>query len=312
MVLTLIVTGPTGSGKNTVAHRMARRLGGEIISMDSMKVYQGMDIGTAKPDGRMRREVPYHLVDVVEPSGTFSLGDYIKQALDTAAAIHGRGRPAILVGGTPLYLNGLVKGFCPAPKGDPAVRADMDARIARDGLDALHHELKRVDPRAGEKIHPHDKRRITRALEVYYQTGVAFTEFWKASVIRLPPGSFQLFGLFWPRPVLYRRINERVDRMVGSGLFMEAEWVLSRFPEPSRTARQCIGYKEIWDGLAAGQSVDEIRETIKLDTRRFARKQLTWFRGFPGLTRLDPSFQDASALSDRLIRMATCGCPALR
>lgn len=282
-MLTIVLTGPTCSGKGRVAAELARALGAELISLDSMKVYRHMDIGTAKPAAELRREVPFHLIDVVDPCDEYSTGRYVREALQCAAEIHARGRPALFAGGTPLYLRALVRGFCPAPGGDPAERARMEERIAAEGLAALYEELRKVDPAAASRIHPNDKRRITRALEVQRASGVPVTELWKNTDLKLPPGTFRLLGIQWPREELYARIDARVDRMAAAGLFEEACAVAERFPARSRTARQCIGYREIWEALEKPEAEPRaaIVDRIKRNTRHFARKQLTWFRGFP-------------------------------
>ncbi len=302
-MLTVVVTGTTGSGKGAVAYELARLLGGEIISLDSMKVYRGMDIGTAKPDSRRRGAIPHHLLDVVEPSEEFSLGRYVREALRTCGEIHGRGNAAVFVGGTPLYLRALVKGFCPAPEGDPVLRRKLKERSERNGLSALYGELQEVDPESAAQVHPNDRRRIMRSLEVYYLTGTPFTELWKHSVIKLPPASYRIFGITWPRELLYRRINERVDRMALSGLFREAAHVSTSFPSLSPTVLQCIGYKEIWQGEREKWGREEIVELIKRNTRRFSRKQMTWFRHFPEIEWISPLHASPHQIARRLAGM---------
>ncbi len=303
-MLTIIITGPTCSGKGRAAVELARALDAEIVSLDSMKVYRHMDIGTAKPPAALRVERPFHLIDIVDPCEEYSTGRYVRDALRCLAEIRARGRPAIVAGGTPLYLRALVRGFCPAPRGDAEERARMEARIAAEGLEALYEELRRVDPAAARKIHPNDKRRITRALEVHRASGVPFTELWKRSVPGLAPGSFRLLGIAWPREALCRRIEERADRMAAAGLFEEARAVAAMFPARSRTAAQCIGYREIWDAMEGMDSEAAVLERIKTNTRRFARKQLTWFRGFPEIEWLAAEGRSASAVAmDALDRL---------
>jgi tRNA dimethylallyltransferase len=278
---TLVITGPTCSGKGAVAHALAQRLAAEIVSLDSMKVYRHLSIGTAKPPEDWRRAVPYHLIDIVDPTEEWSTGQFVRAALDRLADIHARGRLGIVVGGTPLYLWGLVRGFCPAPRSDPGVRAALAERADREGLAALHEELSRIDPAAARRIHPNDRRRITRALEVHIQTGKPFTEFWQESVLRMAPGTYRMAGIAWPRDQLYDRIDRRVLCMVEAGLLAEADGVRARFSPLSATVRQCIGYREIWDGRDRGATEAAIVAQIQLHTRHFARKQGTWFKRFP-------------------------------
>ena len=296
-MLTIILTGPTGSGKGRAAVELSRALDAEIVSLDSMKVYRHMDIGTAKPPAALRGERPFHLIDIVDPCEEYSVGRYVRDALRCLAEIHARGRPAVVAGGTPLYLRALVRGFCPAPRGSAEERARMEAQIAAEGLQALYEELRRVDPAAARVIRPHDKRRITRALEVHRAGGVPFTELWKRSVPGLAPGSFRLFGIAWPREELYRRIDARAERMAADGLFEEARRVAAAFPARSRTASQCIGYREIWEASGGTDSEAAVLERIKRNTRRFARKQLTWFRGFPELEWLAAGGRKASEVA---------------
>jgi tRNA dimethylallyltransferase len=255
----------------------------------------------------LRRDVTFHCIDVVDPCDEYSTGRYVRDALRCAAEIHERGRAALFAGGTPLYLRALVRGFCPAPRGDPAERARMEERIAAEGLGALYEDLRRVDPEAAAKIHPNDKRRITRELEVQRASGVPFTELWKRSELRLPPGGFRILGIQWPREELYRRIDARVDRMAAAGLFEEARAVAARYPARSRTAWQCIGYREIWEAMERNEEDAAVIELIKRNTRHFARKQLTWFRGFPEIEWIAAEGKSAAdAAAEALRRLDAC------
>jgi tRNA dimethylallyltransferase len=302
---TIVVTGPTCSGKGAVAHALAQLVDGEVISLDSMKVYRSMNVGTAKPSESWRHAVPYHMIDLVDPSEEYSAGRYVREALTTAAAIHERGKHAIFAGGTPLYLWGLVRGFCPAPPGDPVARARLAERAQSEGLPALHDELARVDPGAAAKIHPHDRRRILRALEVHAITGKPFTEFWRNSVMQLAPGSYEIFGLSWPREELYRRINGRVVSMVEAGLIAEADAIAAAFAPLSKTVLQCIGYREVWEGRARGDSDEAMVARIQLHTRHFARKQGTWFRRFPEIRWIEVAGRRAADVAGE-IRRTVC------
>ena len=287
----IFITGPTAGGKGAVAHQLARRIGGEIVAVDSMKLYREMDVGTAKPAASLRAEVPYHLIDFVDPGQDFSVGQYLPMALRAVEEIEGRGRPAILCGGTALYLNALVNGLVGAPAADWELRRRLIAEGESQGTAALHARLRTLDPAAAEKIDAHDLRRIVRALEVRQVTGQPISEVWKGTAPGLEPGSYFLVGISWDRRALYRRIDERVLRMVRDGLFEEALRLTSRqFRIPhsafrisplGRAASQCIGYKEILAGEKTGQPREEVIAAIQRRTRRFAKQQLTWFRRFP-------------------------------
>ena len=307
----VIVTGPTCSGKGEVAYRLAQLLDGEIISLDSMKVYRSMDIGTAKPSSSRRRRVRYHLLDVVDPDEEYSVGRYIRDALAAAAEIFARGKRPIFAGGTPLYLRGLLRGFCPAPPSDPELRGDLQRRAESEGSGALHAELARADPQAAAKIHPNDRRRIIRALEVYLMTGRPFTEFWRRSVLRLPAGSYSVFGIRRPREEIYERINVRVERMVQAGLFEEARSVSERFSPLSRTVLQCIGYREIWQGMERGERREAIVRKIQRNTRHFARKQGTWFKRFSEIRWIPAEEDDPERIALRIAREVRFGIPSL-
>ena len=298
----VIVTGPTCSGKGRVALELAHLRGAEIVSLDSMKVYRVLDIGTAKPDRETREGMACHLIDVVDPSEEYSLGRYMREALAVVADIERRGMTAVIVGGTPLYLRALVRGFCPAPGADAELRAALEDAIAARGLSALHEELRVVDPEAAARIHPHDRRRMIRALEVRAHAGKPLTALWRDSTLKLAEGTYRLYGLSWPRDVLYGRIEARVDRMVAAGLFSEAREAAARYPVLSRSVRQCIGYREIWEGDARGRPREEIIAAIKLHTRRFARKQLTWFRHFTEIEWLDVQGQPPDRLACAMAR----------
>lgn len=283
--LLAVITGPTASGKGEVAHRLARRTGCEIICMDSMKVYREMDVGTAKPSTRRRAEVPYHLVDIVDPEVDFSVGDYLERLEATLEDIERRGAAAVLVGGTALYLKACLHGFRKGPPADWDLRVRLKGIAREHGTEALHSRLAALDPKAAGKIHARDLRRIVRALEVLETTGQPISDGWDWDGTATEPGpvpaSTRIFGLEWDRGQLYRRIDARVDAMVARGLFAEVERLSRRSPPLSRSASQSIGVKEVLAGHAAGLRDDEIITRIQQGTRRFAKSQLTWFRKLP-------------------------------
>lgn len=275
------LVGATASGKGEVAFRLAGLTGAEIISLDSMKVFRGMDIGTGKPAAERRRAVRYHLLDIVDPWEPFSVGDYVRLALGAVADIEARGGRALLAGGTGLYLRALVEGIFEGPARDRSLHARLEEDLRRDGAPALWERLRREDPGAAARIHPHDARRILRALELVARTGRRLGELWRGSALRLPPGSYTIFGLALPRASLYRRIDRRAEAFFRAGLVEEVRGLASDPRGLGREASQAIGYREILEGLRSECAPEAMLEIVQRDTRRLAKRQLTWFRKFP-------------------------------
>lgn len=277
--LTFII-GCTGSGKGSVGRELARRTGGEIVSLDSMKVYRRMNVGTAKPSTEIRREIPHHLIDVVEPAEDFSVARYVEFAERVIADIQARHKPVFVVGGTPLYLKALTEGLFEGPSADPAIRARLQQEALEHGTDALHRRLVQIDPTAADRIHPNDLRRIVRALEVHELTGQPISELqaqWDQGRTRY---DYVLIGLRRDREDQNRRTNGRVHRMIDEGLVDEVGSLLAE-PEPlSRAARQALGYAEIIQHLTGKLSLADAVEMIKINTRQFAKAQRTWFKRF--------------------------------
>ncbi len=297
----IFLTGPTASGKGSVAYQLAGILGGEVVVVDSMKVYREMDIGTAKPSVERRSRVPYHMVDMIDPAHNFSVGEYLPLALQAIEEIERRGRPVILCGGTALYLNAMVHGLFCGPGADWELRGVLMDQCDARGTAEIHALLAREDPAAARKIHPNDRRRIVRALEVRLRTGMPLTELWQGRALRLEPESLFFAGMGWDRQELYRRIDARVLRMVREGLLPEARKLFQRSGGIGRAARQCIGYKEIFWGDRQGMSEAEIIARIQQRTRRFAKQQLTWFRRFP-IRWFEPGkMEDSEALAKRIL-----------
>ncbi len=297
----IVVTGPTASGKGALAFEIARRIGGEIISMDSMKVYRELDVATAKPSPERRTEVPYHLIDIVNPEESFSAGDYLPLLRRAIEEVAGRGRLAIVTGGTALYLKAFLEGFRTGPAADWELRNRLTAEGSAAGPEALHERLRAIDATAASKIHPRDLRRIVRALEVQEKTGAPISKDWKWGQGQKLPSSVRVFGLDWPRAALYRRIDLRVETMAARGLFEEALRLKERNPPLSLTASQAMGYKEIWEGTLLGRSPDDIVRRIQRGTRRFAKSQLTWFRKLP-VEWIQPEGElDPQALADAVL-----------
>ena len=301
-VITII--GCTASGKGTLARTLADRLGAEIISIDSMKVYRGMDIGTAKPGSAERAAIPHHLIDVADPWEAFSVARFVDLADQAVFEIHRRNRPVIAVGGTILYFQCFYQGLFEGPTADPRIRAKIRQRAATEGLEALHAELAQVDSEAASRIHRNDLRRIERALEVYQLTGTPISELqrqWSSATIRRPDWTWTLIGLRRPREVANRRINERVRRMVSAGLVEEARRIWSDPHGVSTQARQAVGYAELFEHFAGRLTLDEAIEQIKIHSRQLAKQQRTWLKRLENVHWIDVSEGTASnSLLDRI------------
>ena len=286
----IAILGCTASGKGTVARTLAARINAEIISVDSMKVYRGMDIGTAKPTAVQRGDIPHHLIDVADPSESFSAARFVELADRAVAEIHGRGRPIIAVGGTVLYFKCFYEGMFAGPSADPAIRAELRTRAAREGLEALHAELTRIDPTAAERIHRNDLRRIERALEVYQLTGTPISELqrqWDSSKIRRPDLDWQLIGLRREKETASRRINDRVHRMIDAGLVEEAHKIRSNPRGLGDQAARAVGYAELFEHFAGKMALDDAIERIKINSRRLAKQQRTWLKRQTGINWID-------------------------
>jgi tRNA dimethylallyltransferase len=293
---TLILTGPTGSGKSGLALELAERLGAEIVSMDSMALYRRMDIGTAKPTPDERRRVPHHLIDVLDPWESASVAWWLERAAVCCQDITRRGRRPLFVGGTPLYLKVLLHGLFDGPPADEASRCRLSEEAAAGGGSSLHARLAAVDPVSAARLHPNDLRRIIRALEVWELTGRPIsawqTQWESGSGVRgqesgdRSQGSVQLtpeqcLWLDLPRAELYARIDARVERMIAEGLVEEVR-ALRRLERPlSREAAQALGYKEMFGHLDGRASLEETIRHIQTRSRRFAKRQISWFRHLP-------------------------------
>jgi len=278
---TLMLTGPTGSGKSALGVTLAERLGAEIVSMDSMTLYRGMDIGTAKPDAEQRRRVPHHLLDVYDPWESASVADWLERAAACCRDIESRGRRVLFVGGTPLYLKTLLGGLFDGPPANAEVRDRLAQEAEQLGRPALHERLARVDPETARRLHPNDLRRVVRALEVWELTGQPLSR-WQGQWAKAAPGpENRCLWLDRPRDELYRRIDARVEQMVAAGLVEEVR-DLRQLPQPiSREASQALGYKEMFDYLDGRASLAETIRQIQTRSRQFAKRQLTWFRHIP-------------------------------
>ena len=287
--MTIVLTGPTASGKSALALELALRLGGEIVSADSAQVYRGMDVGTAKPDAATRARVPHHLLDLVEPTESYSAARFAADARAAIAAIRARGRVPIVAGGTMLYVKALLEGLSSLPPADPAVRAAIDAEAAARGWPAMHAELARVDPVTAARLEPGDAQRIQRALEVHRLTGEPLSArqgrraagpALDATVIALMPGD---------RARLHRDIAARFDAMLAAGLVDELAALRRRHTlDPAMPSMRCVGYRQAWAFLDGAIDRATLREQGIAATRQLARRQLTWLRAGPAEGALDP------------------------
>ena len=297
----LAVVGPTATGKTALGVRLARRFGGEIISADSMQIYRGLDIGTAKVTPAEAEGVPHHCVDILPPEAAFSVADFTALAGRLAAEIDARGRLPILVGGTGLYIQSFLYGVrFTEEKAPDGLREQLAAELAARGPAALYAELQAADPDAAAAIHPNNHLRVLRALEHYRATGRRLSEQKAASLPAQRPYRTLVLGLdFAARSDLYRRIDLRVDRMMAQGLLAEAETVYRR-RDCYRTAAQAIGYKEFFPYFAGQAPLDACVEQLKQASRRYAKRQLTWFRHMDGVVWLAADAPDLAARAERL------------
>ena len=275
----LCLLGPTAVGKTEIAIQLAQHLDAEIVSVDSRQIYRQMDIGTAKPTAEEQQAARHHLIDCVDISQTFSVADYQSLADTAIADIQNRGKRVLLVGGAGLYFRAVVDGLFEGPGADPLRRERLEQEAAQHGVDILHERLRACDPASADRIHPNNLVRVIRALEVYELTGIPMSQHqqqWHQESQRYP---FIAFCLTMPRALLYRRIEQRVDVMLANGLIAEVESLLVAGHARDTTALRSFGYKELIAYLDGECTYLKAVEQLKQNTRRFAKRQLTWFRG---------------------------------
>jgi len=282
-----LILGVTALGKGRLAFELAQSLGAEIISIDSMKVYRRMDIGTAKPPAEARQHIKYHLIDIIEPSDSFSVAAFLDAASQAIEQIKGRNKPVVAVGGTALYIKALLYGLFKGPGTDKQIRAELTARAQVEGLTELHRELTKIDPVAAEHISPNDSRRIIRALEVYQLTGKPISSLQKQWDRRDVKHDWTIIGLRREKTDTNGRINKRVKKMIAAGFVNEVKSLLAEEKPLSRQARCAIGYAEIIEYLSGHINLEEAVELIKKNTRRLAKNQRTWFKTFKNVHWLD-------------------------
>lgn len=277
--LILCVVGPTASGKTKLSIELAKRYDGEVLSCDSMQIYRGMTIGTAKPTPEEMDGVPHHMIDVADPGEAFSVSRYVEMADPIVQDILSRGKTCVIVGGTGLYVDSLIAGRSFAPFPETGKRQELEALAAEQGIDAVLDILRRHDPDSAARLHPSDQRRIIRAAEVWLETGKTITQHNRETQAIPPKYSPLWLGLdFTDRAELYARIDRRVDLMMAGGLIEEIQSLLHNGTPPTATALQAIGYKEPMAALRGEMTMAEAVDKIKQESRRYAKRQLTWFR----------------------------------
>ena len=295
-----VLAGPTASGKTEVAVELALGLDAEVISVDSMKVYRGMDVGTAKPSVEERRGVNYHLMDIRSPDGSYSASEFVRDADAAVKEIASRGKAVLMEGGTALYLKAFAEGLFEGPSASEELREKLEREAFEKGVENLHGRRRKADPDAAERIHRRDLRRIVRALEVHELTGgpiSALQQQWGRT-----RNGLELFwaGLAWPRELLYGRINRRVDRMMGMGLLDEVREIDSEAGFGKQSS-QAVGYRELLEHLRGWHSLERAVQLVKRHTRRFARHQMTWFKKFRGVRWVEMEEEKAGQAADEIL-----------
>ncbi len=284
----LIIAGPTASGKKKIAFDAAERFDGEIISADSRKVYRYLDIGTAKPSLDARARIPHHLIDILDPDEPFSCGEWVLRASEIARDIVSRGKLPIISGGTGFYIKAFMHGLSEGIEADSEVRERLQRELADSGTPAMYAKLAAVDPVRARELHENDSFRILRALEVYYSNGRTFTECRTSDVVS--GGEYDYFSIVVEkeRAALYRSVNNRVDDMVARGLVEELKSVLEKPYRRDLTALDTVGYKEWFPYLDGESTFKECLERMKSNTRHYAKRQTTWFRGMDNVRQINP------------------------
>ena len=303
----VLLMGPTGAGKSDLALRLVERFPLEIVSVDSALVYRGMDIGTAKPEAAIRARVVHHLVDIRDPAAGYSAGEFVRDAGEAMQAIWARGRRPLLVGGTMLYFHALTEGIAELPEANPEVRARIDAAAARDGWPALHERLRRLDPEAAARIHPHDPQRIQRALEVQELTGIPISELQRRRRPAFEDVEFDEFALIpGSRASLHAVLATRFDAMMRAG-FLEEVRALYRRGDlcGEHPAMRAVGYRQLWKYLAGEWPLDLAIEKAIAASRQLAKRQLTWLRQRARARVFDPLQAEAARTLDAAISCST-------
>ncbi len=284
----IVICGPTASGKTALSIELAKRINGEVVSADSMQIYDEMSIGTAKPDEEEMQGIKHYLIGNVSPTTRYSVSDYKSDAMNAIEEIINKNKMPIVAGGTGLYVNSLIYGIdYPEVKTDLEYREELEKIAKKEGLKHLYEKAMQIDPEAAKNISENDKKRIIRILEIYKETGKTKTQLEIESRKNGVPYDYRVFAINMPREILYDRINRRVDIMIERGLIDEVKQLYEKYGEELRTAVQGIGYKEVIDYLNGVYSKEEMVEKIKMETRRYAKRQLTWFRKIQDIIWID-------------------------
>jgi tRNA dimethylallyltransferase len=289
----VIVLGPTAVGKSDTVLDLAAQFGAEIISADSQQVYRHMDIGTAKPTREQRQTVPHHLIDIVEPDEEFNAAMFRNLAIETASKLAERGKRIIVCGGTGLYIKALTKGLFAGPGRDPQIRQALESEVEQHGVGPLYQRLEQIDPASAVRMHPHDRQRITRALEVYHATGRKISEWQSEHGFNDLLFDALKIGLDRQRTELYERIDRRCDYMIRAGLLDEVKELVEMGYGLDLKSMQSVGYRHVGLFLRARMSLDNAVDLMKRDTRRLAKRQLTWFRSDREIRWFDPERQQS-------------------
>lgn len=283
----IAVIGPTASGKTEIGLKLAQRTGGEIISVDSMQIYRWMDVGTAKPTPEMRRSVPHHLIDILNPDQEYNSGKFAADADNIIQSLHNQGKPSILVGGTGLYFRALIHGIIPVQTISDSIRKRIRQMSSEKGPVYCHKKLSQLDPKSAEKLHPNDISRVSRALEVVLETGKSIQEFQQQHQFQQKRYDILYLGANWSRDLLYDRINSRVYQMVNDGLIEEAKNLQKMGYQSDLPSLNSIGYKQAIDHINGNMNLEDMIADIQQKSRHYAKKQITWYKKDPSIQWLD-------------------------
>jgi len=299
-----VLTGPTACDKTEIGFTVAQKIKGEIISADSMLFYRGMDIGTAKPSLDMRELVPHHFIDIIDPWESYSVGRYVDDVESLIDAADSKDRKFLIVGGSPLYVKGLVDGIFNGPEADWDIRRELEVLADEKGNQHVHDILQKIDPVKAVELHPNNLRRIIRAIEVYRITGKPVSKLQEEYKLARKSYQFNILCIAREREDIYRRINERVGTMFDKGLVDEVKSLLENPEGLSKQAKQALGYKEVIQYLDGELTLDDAKEMVKQSTRRFAKRQMTWFRSFPDVQWLEAEEHEGPGpISDEIITL---------
>ncbi len=277
------IVGPTAIGKSRIGIEIAKALHTEILTADSCQVYRGMDIGTDKPAIQERAGVPHQLIDLVDPDQSFNVGDFRRHALQEISRLHSQALLPLIVGGTGLYIRGLLRGLCPGPPANWSIRQTLTQEATEHGWSFLHEKLQQVDPDLAQRLHPHDQPKVLRGLEVYHMLGIPLSQVQQQHQFQESPYPFLLIGLTMDRQTLYRRIDTRVEWEIEKGLVEETQRLMQQGYSRDLGSMKGLGYRQFSGYLAGEYSYDEAVRLLKRDTRHFAKRQMTWFKKEPGI-----------------------------